>query len=104
MIRVLLSSAIYVPTIFSPNGDGVNDLIAPLTDPSITSFEYFEIYSRWGELIFSKTNFMPNQAGFGWDGTLREKPAMPGVYVYRLKAFNKRGKEYRQYGDITLIR
>lgn len=103
-IRVLLTSSIYVPNIFSPNGDGVNDLLAPSTDPSITGMEYFEIYSRWGELIFSATNFIPNQSNFGWDGTLRQKPAIPGVYVYRLKAVNKRGQEFILYGDLTLIR
>lgn len=103
-IRVLLSSSIFVPTVFSPNGDGVNDLIAPLTDPSIVSFESFEIFSRWGELVYSKHDFLPNQNGFGWDGNLKDKPMGPGVFVYRLSATNKRGKVYQQYGDITLIR
>lgn len=103
-IKVLLTSSIFVPTIFSPNGDGANDLIAPLTDPSITIFEFFEIYSRWGELLYSKTNFTPNQAGFGWDGSFHGKPLSPGVFVYRLKAINKRGSVYNQYGDLTLVR
>ncbi|HUR31884.1 MAG TPA: gliding motility-associated C-terminal domain-containing protein, partial [Saprospiraceae bacterium] len=103
-IKVLLTSSIYVPTIFSPNGDGVNDLLGPVSDPSITSFEYFQIYSRWGELLYSQTNFIPNRGNFGWDGTLKDKPLMPGVFVYRLKAVNKRGNVYTQYGDITLVR
>jgi gliding motility-associated-like protein len=103
-IRVLLSSSIFVPTVFTPNGDGANDLIGPVTDPSIIRFDYFEIYSRWGELIYSQKDFTPNQIGFGWDGTSHGKPLGPGVYVYRLKAINKRDKIYTQYGDLTLIR
>ena len=103
-IKVLLTSSIYVPTIFSPNDDGVNDIIAPVSDLSITEIDYFEIYSRWGELIYSQHHFVPNQNNFGWDGTFRDQPVLPGVYVYRLKAYNKRGKEYVLFGDITLVR
>ena len=103
-IKVLLNSSIYVPTVFSPNGDGINDVLAPATDPSITMIRYFEIYDRWGELIYSVKDFVPNQAGIGWDGTMRNKKLEPGVFVYRLGATNKRGREYIKYGDVTLIR
>ena len=51
-VRVLLNSNIYIANVFSPNGDGVNDLLFPQADPSITSIEYFEIYSRWGEFVY----------------------------------------------------
>lgn len=103
-IRVLLTSSVYVPNVFSPNGDGNNDVIAPVADPSIVSIEYFEIYSRWGELVFSAYDFQPGQTNFGWNGTLRDKLMLPGVFVYRISATNKRGKVYTQYGDLTLVR
>jgi len=104
-IKVLLHSSIYVPTIFSPNDDGINDLLAPLTDPSVTTIEYFNIYSRWGELVYSSpSNFTPNQTNFGWDGTSRGKKLNPGVYVYRLSAINKKGNVIQLTGDITLVR
>jgi len=103
-IRVLLHSDIYIPTVFSPNGDGVNDLLTPLADPSVTTIEYFEIFSRWGELVYSKTGFTPNQTNEGWDGTLRGKKLMPGVFVYRISAVNKKGKLIQQTGDITLLK
>ncbi len=102
-IKVLLTSSIFVPTIFSPNGDGNNDVIGPMTDPSIVSIEYFEIFSRWGEVVYSQKNFIPGQ-GIGWDGMLKQKPLSPGVFAYRLSATNKRGKVFTQYGDLTLIR
>jgi gliding motility-associated-like protein len=104
VIRVLLHSSIYVPTVFSPNGDGVNDLLAPITDPSITEIQYFEIFSRWGELIYSEKDFVPNQGDIGWDGTSHGEKMQPGVFVYRLGAVNKRGRIYDLYGDLTLIR
>ncbi len=102
-IRVLLSSAVYVPTVFSPNGDGVNDLVTPIADPSVTEVEYFEILSRWGEIVYSKTDFDPH-TNPGWDGLYNGKPMIPAVFVYRMKALNKRGQEITEYGSITLVR
>src|SRR5205085_3900612 len=87
-IRVLLNSSIYVPTIFSPNGDGINDILTPQADPSVTSFEYFEIFSRWGDFVYSSGPFTPGQLNIGWDGTFNGKKVSPGVYVYRLSATN----------------
>ena len=103
-VRVLLTSSMYVPNVFSPNEDGINDLIAPSTDPSITMIDYFEIYSRWGEVVYSEKEFVPNQPNFGWDGKMRGEDMQPGVYVYRARAVNKRGQEVLKLGDITLIR
>lgn len=103
-VRVLLNSAIYVPTVFSPNGDGVNDLVYPVSDPSIVSIEYFEIYSRWGELVYSLKNVQPNQPDSGWDGMLKGKLMNPGVFLYRLSATNKKGQVTNLHGDVTLIR
>ena len=103
-IRVLLTSAILVPNIFSPNGDGNNDILAPITDPSITEIQYFRVYSRWGELVYSAENFAPNQIGFGWDGRLHNEYMQPGVFTYILAAVNKRGATYTRYGDVTLVR
>ena len=93
-----------VPNVFSPNEDGLNDFVAPLTDPSITEIEYFEVFSRWGELMYSLHKFTPNIPNVGWDGKFRGEFMQPGVYVYKGKAINKRGKEILIFGDITLIR
>ena len=103
-IRVLLNSNIYIANVFSPNGDGVNDMLFPQTDPSIISIEYFEIYSRWGELVYSVKEITPAETSRGWDGTMNREPMMSGVYVYRVAATNKRGKEFFITGDVTLLR
>jgi gliding motility-associated-like protein len=103
-IRVLLESSVIVPNIFSPNGDGVNDFVFPMADPSITSITFFEIFSRWGELVHAAYNFSPNDASFGWDGYFNQEKLIPAVFVYRIGAINKRGAVITKYGDITLIR
>ncbi len=102
-IRVLLTSSVYVPTIFSPNDDGVNDVIGPKGDPSVVSFQYFEVFSRWGELVYSAKDFAPGN-NIGWDGKFNGKQMQPGVFVYQLSAINKKGKVITKYGDFTLIR
>jgi gliding motility-associated-like protein len=102
-IRVLLHSSVIIPSVFSPNDDNINDVLAVKSDPSITMIEYFEIFSRWGELVYSAKNFTPDQTT-GWDGTLGGKKLLPGVFVYRLKAVNKKGNHIEQTGDITLIK
>ncbi|HZV70278.1 MAG TPA: gliding motility-associated C-terminal domain-containing protein [Saprospiraceae bacterium] len=103
-IKVLLHSTIYIPTVFSPNDDGINDLLTPLADPSVTIIEYFEIFSRWGDLVYSQSGFPPNQTNKGWDGTFDGKKVLPGVYVYRLSAKNKKDKIIQLTGDITILR
>lgn len=103
-VNVLLNSSIYVPNAFSPNGDGINDIVAPFTDPSVVSIEYFEIFSRWGEKVFSAENFAPNSGDGNWDGYFKEKTLNPGVFVYRLSATNKKGQTLVLNGSITLIR
>lgn len=103
LVRVLLTSSLYVPNVFSPNGDGINDLLAPVSDPSITEIISFQIYSRWGETVYEKKGFAPD-ATIGWDGSFNGKEMNPGVYVYRISAINKRGKEIMEYGSITLVK
>lgn len=103
-IRVLLESAVDVPNVFSPNEDGINDFVAPSYDPSIVSVEAFEVYSRWGELLFSRKSLPANDPDLRWDGTFKGKAMQPGVYVYRLHVINKKGKDILKSGDITIVK
>ena len=88
---------IWVPNIFSPNGDGNND-IAFVRGVGV-EYLNFVIYDRWGEKVF-ETNDLSN----GWDGTFRGKKMNNGVFVYYLQATFKNGEEVTKKGDITLIR
>ena len=96
-IFVNYENVVWVPNVFSPNGDGVNDILY-VRGKSIESFE-FVIYDRWGEKIFSTNNL-----DIGWDGTFRGKKMNKAVFVYYLKGIFKDGSSFSQKGDITLIR
>ena len=98
-----IQSGIYIPNIFSPNGDQVNDVFKVELGSDITVKEMTgSIYDRWGDIVFSSS-----QIPFVWDGLFAGKTVMPGVYVFRLEiVYSIDGQETREVlsGDVTLIR
>lgn len=91
---------LHVPTVFSPNNDGINDYFLP-KGLDIESYQ-LEIYNRWGQLIFTS-----NKLEHGWDGTIGNTTAEAGVYVYRIKYSgykNKKMQEFVVKGNVTLLR
>ena len=97
-IKVFKGSAVYVPTGFTPNGDGRNDFLRALYI-GIKKVYYLRIYNRWGQLVFS-TNSLTE----GWDGILKGVKQQTGIYVWMLKAEDLAGKIYELRGTSTLIR
>lgn len=89
---------IFVPTGFTPNGDGQNDVVRPIA-VGMTRIEYFRIYNRWGQLVFSTTI-----NGKGWDGRINGKEQGTGVYVWIVKGTDFTGKVVSAKGTVTLIR
>lgn len=88
---------IFVPTIFSPNGDGNNDVIGVFGN-CIQEME-FVILNRWGQVVFQTTS-----QGETWDGYLNGKMAINDTYVYKLSIVDPTGKKTNTSGNITLIR
>jgi gliding motility-associated-like protein len=89
---------IFVPTGFTPNGDGLNDVLKPIA-VGIDRIEYFRVYNRWGQLVFSTT-----VNGHGWDGQISGKPQTTNTFVWLVKAVDYTGKPVFQKGTSTLIR
>jgi gliding motility-associated-like protein len=89
---------IFVPSAFTPNGDGKNDVIRPVT-VGITQLEYFRIYNRWGQLLYST-----GEVGQGWDGTLNGTRQPSGTYVYMARGTDYRGNAVSRKGTVVLIR
>ncbi|MCS6928845.1 MAG: choice-of-anchor L domain-containing protein [Saprospiraceae bacterium] len=91
----------YVPTAFSPNGDGVNDLLTVHGSPEARILS-FEIYDRWGERVFSASNFSINDSNVGWDGTFRGQLLNSGVFVWVLQVEWPDGSQQTLYGQTLL--
>jgi gliding motility-associated-like protein len=86
-----------VPSAFSPNGDGNNDILY-VYGGQIESLS-LEVYDRWGTQVFSTTS-----QDDGWDGTYNGKNVSSGVYVYKLRIVYEDGDTENSKGDITLVR
>ncbi|MEM7104226.1 MAG: PKD domain-containing protein [Bacteroidota bacterium] len=88
---------IFVPNAFTPNGDGVNDILYVRAN-AVTDV-YFVIYSRWGEKIFET-----NDKDIGWDGTFKGAELSPDVFGYYLTLRCLNEELYSRKGNITLLR
>ena len=76
---------IYIPSAFSPNGDGQNDWFFPFGAAGVTGIKAFRIYDRWGNLVFERRDIAPNVPTEGWDGTFNNQLLFSGVYVYMVE-------------------
>jgi gliding motility-associated-like protein len=98
-IKVVDKNAVYVPTVFSPNADGKNDVLKAIPVGRVKLVQ-FVVYNRWGEVVFSTTNFSK-----GWNGTRLGVPAETGVYVWMLRAVDElKGLPIEQKGTVMIIR
>jgi gliding motility-associated-like protein len=90
---------IVMPTGFSPNGDGNNEVFKPLGS-ALFSKEYdFRVWNRWGQEVFRSTD--PAQ---GWDGNYNGQPSMTGVYAYLITYKNIFNEAKILKGNVTLVR
>lgn len=86
-----------VPNIFSPDGDSKNDFWK-VGIPTGIELQQCSIYDRWGEKVYSTSGEIK------WDGRIRQKNAMQGVYVYVIEYKDEAGETRFLSGDVTLIR
>ncbi len=89
---------VFVPTAFTPNNDGRNDVIRPIA-VGVEKINFFSIYNRWGELVFTTT---ANR--HGWDGRIGGVLQATNVYVWMVSAVDYTGKTIFLKGTVTLIR
>ena len=105
-IDVEKDRAIYVPNVFTPNNDGINDffMIFAGVNAQIVSIRNFHVFDRWGEEVYSSTDFPPNDATYGWDGKLRGQEMNPAVFVYWFEVEFLDGEKVIYEGDVALRR
>lgn len=103
-VIVLDKRDVYVPNVFSPDDDGVNETFTVYGGPEVARVRTFQVYSRWGELVFQREDLAPNDEQSGWDGTFRGKPLPPGVYswVAELEFLDEVSLKYE--GSVTIVR
>jgi gliding motility-associated-like protein len=103
-VRVDVDADIYIPNVFSPNDDGINDKVTVFTDHRVKRVVYLEIFDRWGNQVFKGEDFEPNDPDLGWDGTFKGKKMNPAVFAYTAQVELLNGETLSRKGDITLLR
>lgn len=93
---------LYIPNTFSPNGDGMNDRFYP-RGKGVFVIRSFRVFNRWGEMVFEKLNFNPNDASAGWDGKYKGKLLSPDVFVYACEIVCENSQTLTYKGDVTLL-
>jgi gliding motility-associated-like protein len=98
-VGVYSKNVLLIPTAFSPNGDGINDVFKVVKHLNVKRLNYFEVYNRWGEKIFSTTNLDQ-----GWDGSFKGEPVPNGTYNWQIQITNYDNEKISKAGSIDVIR
>jgi len=98
-IYVLKDVVLLIPTAFSPNGDGVNDIFRIAKYLNIEKLLSFVVYNRWGNLVYETSNIEE-----GWNGMYKGREQPLGVYVWYVKALDYDGNVIERKGNVTLLR
>lgn len=96
-VKVYDGPTYYVPSAFTPNGDGLNDIFRAVP-VGISYTEWFRVFNRLGEMVFSTNRWLK-----GWDGTYLNKRQPNGTYVWVIKGLDRRGKVVEMKGTVILI-
>lgn len=99
IIYVLDRPIMIIPNAFSPNHDGLNDVFKPVILDGKTRVDIFNIYNRWGNLIFNTQDI-----NTGWDGTFDSIDQPVGSYIYFITGVSSLGKAFVKKGNFTLLR
>jgi hypothetical protein len=96
---------IYVPNIFNPDSDGsFNSLLMIHGGTGVVKVRSWQIYDRWGESVFVKTDFPTDDPAYAWDGRARGDEGHTGVYVWFAEIEFVDGEVELFKGDVTIIR
>jgi len=90
--------AIFIPTAFTPNSDGLNDMFGVLGDITVKSFS-MQVFNKWGQMVFTTTDISQK-----WDGTYKGKKALIGTYPWVVYYVTGNGLRKYLQGTVMLIR
>jgi gliding motility-associated-like protein len=97
-------SHIALPNAFSPNGDGLNDVFYVIAGKDVKQVKQFQVFNRWGQKMFEKTNGKTNDISFGWNGYYNGQLVAQGTYVYQIVIELLTGELEIHKGNISVVR
>ena len=103
LVLVKETSKVFIPQIFSPNKDGLNDYWSITTNDPTLIIDQVSIFDRWGNIAFSKKDFQPYSEPQLWDGSFNGRTLQPGVYMLLIDYIDEFGGKQLIKKDITII-
>ncbi len=103
-VEVLPVTEIFIPTAFSPNQDGVNDILTVYGGPAVERINSLLVFDRWGEQVHESRDFLPSEVAFGWDGRFRGEFMNPAVFVVVAEVLFRNGTVKTFSSDVALMR
>ncbi len=97
-VKICCDKPVFMPSAFTPNGDGHNDVFAPQLPGYGNSSARLRIYNRWGQMVFESFN------GKGWDGRWQDRDLEAGTYFYEALVNCRLGAQQSFKGDVLLLR
>jgi gliding motility-associated-like protein len=106
IVRIIVEQnvQVYIPSAFSPDGNGTNDQLMIFAGTGVERVEVFQIFDRWGNQVFAKEAFAPNDPQYGWDGRLNGRDMNPAVFVYFAQVLLSTGEVTTLRGEVVLVR
>jgi gliding motility-associated-like protein len=103
-VKVLELPKIWLPEAFTPNNDGVNDRLFPMSDDSQLKIVRFQVFNRWGNTVFLRSDFLINDQQNGWDGQFNNTSAPMDNYLVVIEAVDKLGRQVYYKGSVLLLK
>jgi gliding motility-associated-like protein len=98
LVKIRKRIEIYVPTAFTPDGNGTNDFLRPVL-MGFSSVTYFRVYNRWGKLLYQMQSDVP-----GWDGRINGVKQDMQTVVWMIEAIDVDGNTHQRKGTSVLLR
>lgn len=94
---------VYIPNVFTPNGDGKNDVFQVFSSSQDLKVRNYLVFDRWGNLVYEAKGFMLSASDYWWNGTDKGEAPSPGVYAYRIVLEFKGHRIQTFQGSVTLV-
>jgi gliding motility-associated-like protein len=104
LVLVNIVRPVFIPNVFSPNGDGINDVFYISANPAVQEIEKLTVFNRWGAMVYEGKNVGYGLNAGGWDGRFRGQLAEIGVYAYHAQIRFIDGFTGHYSGSVTVLR
>jgi gliding motility-associated-like protein len=95
---------VFIPSAFTPDRDGINDRFTVYGGKDVVNIKRLQVFDRWGNQMYLGENLPPNDQQYGWEGSFKEMPLDPAVFIFSAEVEFDDGEVFQWQGELTLLR